>query len=120
MTAHFCLRVSELQSKLLKSDLVFGKNDKDKEIISPKKDFLTKNPQGGLEETAFASIGVISNPQQVQSIKCYLSLLNPQLDCLFQRAYHGGLDENQGSKCIIHFTKPIIAQDYGQNDGESF
>ena len=97
MTAHFCLQVSELQSKLLKSDLVFGKNDEGKGIISLKKDFLTKNHRGGLQGTAFATFGVIPDPQQVQGIKRYLSLLNPQLDRLFQHAHIGGLGENQGS-----------------------
>jgi len=59
VTLHFCLRGREVQCQMLKTDLVFTKDENGFEIIQLSKDFASKNHQGGLTGTAFTSTGII-------------------------------------------------------------
>ena len=88
VTLHFCLRGSELQSKLkrthLESTTIAGTKD-----IFFGLDFKSKNHQGGSSGSVSETAGALTDPEQIFVVHRYLSKLNPKHNRLFQRACYG-------------------------------
>lgn len=84
VTFHFCLRSSEVQSQLRKEDLVFCTDQQGKQYICLRKDYVSKNHQGGLRQSSPETDGRIVNQEHVEAVALLLSKLDPTCDRVFQ------------------------------------
>lgn len=97
-TLHFGLRPQELQGKLRKSDLGF-REDETGESVALSIDFCSKNCQGGAGDVSLKQSADPNIHSKVVAVQLRLSLkkLNPNCDCLFQRARAGTVKETDST-----------------------
>ena len=81
----FCLRGSEAQAQLKRTDLVFT-TIAGQEAITLHADYMSKNHQGGLKGSSTETVGAIVNEEVIAVFRRYLSKLNPNCGRLFQRS----------------------------------
>ena len=80
LSLHFALRGAEVQTKLKKSDIVFDTDSQGREIVTIRRDFLSKNCPAGTDGREFESCGQLQEPRQVQAMKKMVSKLHPDIE----------------------------------------